>query len=260
MYYSDYHIHTCFSDDSNYPMSNVVLDAIKKGINEICFTDHIDYGVSENINVSKYVKEISKLKNKYRKDIIIRTGMEFGVQRQTINKYNKLYNLHPFDFILLSVHEIDNKEFWDQAYQKNLTQEQYNIGYYEELLHIIKNYNNYSVLAHLDVIVRYDINGYFPFEKTKKLVKEILDVVIKNDKGIEVNTSNYRYKLKNTTPSMEILKMYYQMGGKIITFGSDCHKPENLGEYILKAQNLLRNIGFKEFATFENMNPIMHKL
>lgn len=42
---TDYHVHCEFSDDSVYPMEDVVRDAIGLGLEEICFTDHVDYGI-----------------------------------------------------------------------------------------------------------------------------------------------------------------------------------------------------------------------
>ncbi|MBQ1911691.1 MAG: PHP domain-containing protein, partial [Erysipelotrichaceae bacterium] len=47
---ADYHVHTHFSDDSVYPMEEVVKDAIAMGLDEICFTDHVDYGVKLDVD------------------------------------------------------------------------------------------------------------------------------------------------------------------------------------------------------------------
>lgn len=47
---ADYHVHTEYSDDSTYPMENVILDAIDMGLDEICFTDHVDYGIKKDWN------------------------------------------------------------------------------------------------------------------------------------------------------------------------------------------------------------------
>lgn len=40
--FADYYVHTAFSDDSIYPMEQVVQAAISKKIDEICFTEHVD--------------------------------------------------------------------------------------------------------------------------------------------------------------------------------------------------------------------------
>lgn len=272
MYY-DYHIHTYYSDDSNYPMENVVKDAINLGIEEICFSDHVDYGIKYdwidncpqkdkimNVNYPEYLKEINYLQKKYKDKISIKKGLEFGIQTSTINKYRDLFKKYSFDFIIMSCHQVDNLEFWTQDYQNGKSQQEYNEGYYNEILNVIREYKEYSVLGHLDHIIRYDKNGEYPFDKIKGIITEILKLVIKDGKGIEINTSSYRYNLRSTTPSIEILKLYKELGGTIVTVGSDSHKPEHLGKYIKETYELLKELGFEYICTFENMKPIYHKL
>lgn len=274
----DYHIHTDYSDDSVYLMEDVVKDAIKMGLDEICFTDHVDYGIKydwdekipmiyrdngdpyANVDYPKYFDELEYLINEYSNDITIKKGLEFGIQMHTIDQYERLYHKYPFDFIILSVHQVDDLEFWNNDYQKGKTQEECNMGYYNELLNVVKNYKDYSVLGHLDLICRYDPYGFYPFEKIKNIVTEILKVVIKDGKGIEFNTSFHRYGLPDTTPSRDILKLYKDLGGTIITIGSDSHQPSHLGAYVDEAQDILRSLGFEYFCTYENMKPIYHKL
>mgnify|MGYP001290410962 FL=1 len=89
----------------------------------------------------------------------------------------------------------------------------------------------------MDLIVRYDKNGVYPFQNIKPLIEKVLKTVISDGKGIEVNTSSYRYGLSDTTPSTDILKLYRELGGKIITMGSASHKPEHLGAYIKETKD-----------------------
>lgn len=274
---TDLHVHTEFSDDSTYEMEQVVKDAIAMGLDEICFTDHVDYGVKNdwdsgkeviyrggeplaNVDYPRYVEQIGKMQKLYGDRIGIKLGMEFGVQMHTIPQFEALFNRYPFDFIILSVHQVEDKEFWTQDFQRGHTQKEYNERYYEELLNLVNHFQDYSVLGHMDLIVRYDKIGVYPFSKVEPYVREILKKVIRDGKGIEVNTSSHRYGLKDATPSRKILQLYYQLGGRIITLGSDSHKPEHLGTYMKEARALLKSIGFEEFCTYERMNPIFHAL
>ena len=109
------------------------------------------------------------------------------------------FKKYPFDFIILSIHQVEDKEFWTGEFQEGRTQQEYNERYYEELLNVVKSYKNYSVLGHPDLIVRYDEQGVYPFEKVKPIITEIIKTVIADGKGIEFNTSYHRYGLKNTT-------------------------------------------------------------
>lgn len=274
---ADYHVHTKFSDDSVYPMEEVVKDAIRMGLDEICFTDHVDYGVKEdwdskvpmkyrngepvaNVDYPRYAEEICRMRRQYGDRITIRMGMEFGMQMHTIPRFQALYDRYPFDFILLSVHQVEDREFWTQSFQSGRTQKEYNERYYKELLDLTEHYQNYSVLGHLDLIVRYDENGVYPFEKLRPLVAQLLRTVIENGKGIEVNTSWRRYGLTDLTPSKAILELYRDLGGRILTLGSDSHKPEHLGAYMTETRELLKTMGFREFCTYENMQPVFHDL
>lgn len=279
----DYHVHSEFSNDSIYDMEECVKHAIDINLDEICFTDHVDYGVKKdweegniiysnnekayvknaplaNVDYEKYFEKINYLKNKYTDKIIIKTGLEFGMQTHTIGKFQKLYNRYLFDFIILSCHQIDDKGIWTGDFQKGKTRKQYYERYYQEIFNIIKQYKDYSVLGHLDLIVRYDKLGPLPFAEIKDIVTEILKTVITDNKGIELNTSYHRYNLSDSQPSKEILKLYKELGGKIITIGSDSHKEEHLGAYIKEGLNLLKEIGFEYYCTYDNMKPIFHKI
>ena len=274
--FADYHVHTSYSDDSEYSMEEVVKDAVSLGLHEICFTDHVDYGIKRdwddphgmlyrrggpgepermplaNVDYPRYAAEIEALRSKYRDRITIKMGMEFGMQTHTIPQYEKLFSSYPFDFIILSVHQVEDKEFW--------TQEEYNLRYYEEMLALVQRYHHYSVLGHMDLISRYDNAGAFPFEKIRPIVTEILKTVISDGKGIEINTSSHRYGLQDLTPSADILRLYHELGGRILTIGSDSHRKEHLGTYIADTMEEAKKLGFDVIYTFDQMRPIPHKM
>ncbi len=142
-----------------------------------------------NVNYPKYFDKIKQLKTQYQDKIMIKTGLEFGIQQHTINQYETLFAKYPLDFVILSIHQVNNQEFWSQDFQRNKSQEEYNTEYYKEMYEVIKKYKNYSVLGHMDLIIRYDKQGIYPFEKVKPLIEQILTQVIDDKKGIEVNTS-----------------------------------------------------------------------
>ncbi|MGI5990388.1 MAG: histidinol-phosphatase HisJ family protein [Lachnospiraceae bacterium] len=273
----DYHIHSEFSHDSTYPAEQILQDAIEAGLDEVCITDHVDYGVKDdwdcghpfvirggyqmyNVNYPVYMKRLRQLQQKYAGRIALRIGMEYGVQTHTIPQYEALYDKYPLDFILLSIHQVDNLEFWTQDFQRGRTQKEYNERYYDELLQVVRRFKHYSVLAHLDLIVRYDRQGVYPFRLIEPVIREILKTVIEDGKGIELNTSSHRYHLRDTTPSVPILKLYHKLGGDIITIGSDTHRPGQIGKYSDESRELLKSLGFRYFSTFEDMTPIMHPL
>jgi len=270
----NYHVHSEYSDDSIYPIEDVVKDAIELNINEICFTDHVDFGIKKdfdhpeypatkphltNVDYKNYVKSINYLKDKYKDLINIKTGIEFGIQTHTLNKCKEVFDSYHFDFVILSIHQINDLEFDDPSYVlkfDNIVDA--HLSYYEEMYECMLKYKDYSVLGHLDMIDRYIEN--IDFKYVKDIIEKILKLAIKDGKGIELNTSHIRYRLNKTTPSKEILKMYYDLGGRIITIGSDSHSKEHLGFWLSEAKEYLKSIGFKEYCTFKDMKPIFHSL
>ena len=283
---ADYHIHCKYSDDSEEDLEKIIETAINKGIGEICFTDHVDYGIKLdkdvfekidenakkdwikkigridlNVDYPNYLKEIEELREKYKDKITIRQGLEFGMQVHTIKDFQKLFDKYKekFDFVILSCHQVNDKEFWTNEFQKGKSIDEYNAEYYEEIYRVMSRYSDYSILGHLDHIQRYNETIY-PFEKSREIIVKILKKVIEDNKGIEVNTSSFRYRLKELTPERDILKLYHELGGKIITIGSDAHKAENVGEHIPYIQEELKKIGFIDICTFDKMKPIFHKL
>ena len=275
----DYHVHTEFSDDSIYDMEDAVKDGIRIGLDEICFTDHVDFGVKldvgepgttfrlghdgkplRNVDYPRYFAKIEMLQQKYAGQITIRKGLEFGLQMCQLERYQKLYDSYPLDFVIHSNHQVNDIEIHLPEFYAGKTQREYNRVYYEEILRTVNAYKDYSVLGHLDAFNRYDPKGECPLSDFEDLVYEIFKVVSRDDKGIELNTSNVRYGVRDLTPSRAILKIYHDLGGRIITIGSDAHCAKDLGFNIENGKEELKKIGFKEFCTFENMTPIFHPL
>lgn len=275
---TDYHVHTAYSDDSNYPMEDVVKDAIRLNLEEIAFTDHVDYGVKPdrnsnempprfykglpivNVDYPAYFAEIANLKEKYGHKIRIVAGLEFGVQVHTIERYEILFSQWPLEFVILSIHQVEDKEFWTQDFQRGRTQKEFQLRQYQELLDVVRLYKNYSVIGHIDSIKRYDQNEEFPFMQYRDILEEVFKIVIADGKGIEVNTSSERYGLPDFQPSTDILRLYRDCGGEIITVGSDSHKPNHLASYIKVARDQLRDLGFRYTCSFQDMKPIFHLL
>lgn len=275
--FADYHVHSAYSDDSDYPLEQVIRDAVAMGMDEICLTDHVDYGIKVdwdeggeipyygsrprmNVDYPRYMAQLHELQQRYGDRIRIKIGLEFGMQTHTIPRYRALFARYPLDFVILSIHQVEDQEFWTQEFQHGRTQQEYHERYYEELLAVMQEYKDYSVLGHLDSITRYDKRGVLPFKRVRPIVEQILRCAIEDGKGIEVNTSSHRYGLSDTTPSVEILKLYRELGGTILTIGSDSHAPAYLGTHITETRALLRELGFRQFCTFDRMQPVFHAL
>ena len=101
---SDYHMHTSFSLDSDFPMEEEIRVAISRGLEEICFTEHVDHLDSRgnDANITKYYNEYKRCKEIYKDQIALKFGIEFGIQPHTVHFFQEDFNQSEFDFVILS--------------------------------------------------------------------------------------------------------------------------------------------------------------
>jgi len=247
-------------------MEEMVERGIALGLDEIAFTEHVDYGVKTDLNCSypAYLAKLARMQERYGEQITLRKGIEFGVQLHTIDRFQRDFEQYDFDFVILSNHQINDQEFWRNEFQPGKTQEEIHTAYYQAIYDVMCHYQGYSVLGHLDMIKRYDPytdkEHPYPDAAVMPLIDAILQKAIADGKGIELNTSCFRYQLPDWTPSRTILERYHELGGQILTIGSDAHQPKYLGAAVQEAQKLLREIGFTALCTFDHGQPHFHPL
>ncbi|MGL6107663.1 histidinol-phosphatase HisJ family protein [Romboutsia sp.] len=264
MFY-DYHMHSNFSNDSKSSMEDMIKKSIDLGLKEICFTDHVDYDVDTDygppIIFDEYFNKLENLQDKYKNKISIKKGIEFGLQKQIVDTCSSVANQYPFDFIICSIHSIDKLDLYFGEFFKGKNQHEAYEMYFNELYSVVKTYKDYSVLGHLDLIKRYgDYNKLLDDKLFSDIIETILKQIIQDGKGIEINTSCYRYNLPDLTPSRYILNMYKELGGEIITTGSDSHMPSQIAYKFDYIYSYLKSIGFKYVCKFDKMNPEFIKI
>lgn len=259
----DFHLHSSFSEDCDTPMEEMVKEAIKKGIKEMCFTEHLDEDYPDpdwtfDLDFVKYDQKIKEMQRTYGDKIKIRKGIELGVQPHVLDSYKKITSNEYFDFIICSMHAAKKKDLHFGEFFKGKSLDQAYEEFYTELFECIKKFKRFNILGHLDLVTRYKYEDGVGM--CLDIIEEIFKEIIPNGQGIEINTSGFYYGIGRVHPHLDILKLYKELGGEIITIGSDAHKPERLAEYYDYSVDLLKNLGFKYVATFENQQPIFHKL
>ena len=271
MKYIDQHVHSNISHDGISTFKEHMIYAKEHSISEITFTEHYDdyIGIDTNLetlNVDNYKKEYLNNKN----DNIIKTnfGIEIGLRPESTNKIKNMVKNNNFDFIIGSSHITCGKDMaYDKSFFDNLTPQESIKNYLNEVLENIKLYKNeFDVYGHLDYVIRYVINYYgniinkLNYSDFKELLDEILTLLLKNDKGIEINTSGIRYGLGYCHPNEEILKRYIELGGKIVTIGSDAHKSSDLARDFNKVYDLLDYLDINDIAVYHNRKPSFIKV
>lgn len=257
---ADYHTHTRFSYDSESHPEDMIQGAIQKGLKTICFTDHHDLDYMEpgwEVDFEEYFPYMSNVKEQYKGRIEILIGAEFGLQPHLNERYEALAKSYPFDFIIGSTHMFDGYDPWYPEYFSIHSDEEGYQRAFEITLENIKNVKCFDVLGHVDYLVRYghEKEASYSCMKYAELIDEILQVLIQNGKGVEVNTGGFRAGLSFAHPHQEILKRYKELGGEIITLGSDAHLPEQIAYDFSRGKAYLEACGFKYYTEFRGRKP-----
>ncbi len=263
MFKIDYHIHTNYSSDSDSDMENMILSAIEKGINEIAITDHVDYHVSyEPPHYDDLISKFKIMKEKYNSKINMILGVEIGLENSLADTINKFINSYSFDFIIGSSHSVCGKDLYFDNFFDGMDKKTAYSLYFTEMLKNINTVEKFSVYGHIDFISRYGTynDKTLKYYEYSDIIDEILKTLINKNKGIEINTSGYRYKLNQTYPQYDILKRYKELGGEIITIGSDAHTPDYVADHFEVAYEMLKKAGFKYISRFKKLNPVFEKI
>lgn len=267
MYKADYHMHTALSVDCNESIDSQIQAAINRGFNEIALTDHFEFDFIQDkweltLDLDAYLETIKKYKEKYKEQIAIKLGVEVGFETRYKKQLETLLEGRKFDFVICSTHKCEEQELFYGGFFIGKEQKEAYKGYFEHVLDTLRNFENFDVYGHLDYVNRY---GEYPVKiltpsDYRDQIDEILKTLIKKDKGLEVNTSGIRYGLGHFNPQIPILRRYHEIGGRIITIGSDSHYNEHVGFLWEAAAYMLKNIGFKQYTIFENRKPIFRDL
>lgn len=264
----DCHVHCSFSGDSHEDPEDIIAWAIDTGIAGIIFTDHydIDYPNKKyhfEFDLQSRARVIEQLKRAYGDKIEILNGIELGLQPHVSQASENIVIQGNFDFVIASIHAVDGYSLCSQSdfFWGKTKQEAYS-RYLQEIYNGILNFDNFDIIGHIGYIRRYG-----PYqERSMKYVDyaeicdNILKAVIQKGKGIEINTSGYRYNLGGTIPSLDILQRYKQLGGEIITLGSDAHEKEQVADKFAQAIGILREVGFNYITYFKNRKPHFVKI
>ncbi|MBQ9086003.1 MAG: histidinol-phosphatase HisJ family protein [Clostridia bacterium] len=259
----DYHMHTTVSFDGIGTAEEMVEAAVKAGLREICFTDHFDYHNNPEIPAGRFspVDYAAAYDSLFHPRLIIRRGVEFGLTVWNQKELSKLLQTRPFDFVIGSVHYVGGYDPYEKGYWEEKTVKEAFSLYLEETLACVKAHRDYDVLGHLTYVCKSPNNPTHEpvlYENFQEITDEILRELVRNGKGMEINTSGVD-RVGDFLPSAPFLRRFRELGGEIVTLGSDAHAPDRVGQYATEALDILREI-FGYVCTFEGRKPIFHKL
>ena len=259
----DFHMHSAVSFDGRSPVDEMVRAAAAAGLKEICFTDHLDYDplAAEQTLVFDTQVYNDTYNDLWHPDMKIRHGMEFGMLPDNQDTMRADLQRRPFDFVLGSVHFVENVDIYYPPFWEGKTMEQAERRFLEQTLACVKAHDDIDVLAHLTYASKAGNNPThrpIVYETYRELIDEILRTLAQKGKGLEVNTSGMDL-CGVYLPTAEYLRRFKELGGQIVTVGSDAHNTTRVGQYCWEACQLVQEI-FGYVCTFADRKPIFHKL
>ncbi len=277
----DCHTHTQFSVDSDADVTEMIEKACRLGLAAYAVTDHCEcnrwYSEEHYPDEDTYryydfgtdfensVSAVTKLKEKYSGKLNLICGVEMGQATHDFDIAEKIVSDSRLDFVIGSMHQLPQTEdFAFIEYDKMSRQDIYALAerYFLEINKLCK-WGKFDVLGHLTYILRYieGNNGIkvdmSPYEE---IIRESFKVLIENGKGIEINTSGLRQAYGQTFPNLYWVKMFKDMGGDVLSLGSDAHKTEDLGKGIAEGAEIAKAAGFEYLCYFKERKPNFIKI
>lgn len=259
----DYHLHTQVSFDGVGTAKEMANAASNAGLREICFTDHYDYHSDPTKEAKLFTMDSYSMAydSLAVPGLSIRRGVEFGLTTWNAPQLEELLKMRNFDFVIGSVHFVDGYDPYEAAYWKDISAEDAFRKYLLGILDCVKVHHNFDVLGHLTYVCKSAHNpthGPVPFKDYIDITDEIMKILVSKNIGMEINTSGVD-RTGTFLPSADHLRRFKELGGEIVTVGSDAHDASRMGQYVPEALTILKEI-FGYVCTFESRKPIFHKL
>lgn len=263
----DTHVHSSNSFDGESTVREICEAAVEKGISSVTITDHMeapeirlgDKSVYGNAikSIARSVADVEALRDEYEGRVKLLKGMELGEPMHAPELTKQAYEIADFDFILASVHNLfEEEDFYYLEYNERnvkplLTR------YFDELLDTAKN-ADFDSLAHLTYPFRYIVERTDIRPDTAEyadVIDEIFLTLARRNKSLEINTSGLFKPINSTLPDLDLIRRFRELGGSMVTVGSDAHNCKDLGAGLEEGIKLARMCGFKSFTVYENRQP-----
>ncbi|MEN6372267.1 MAG: histidinol-phosphatase [Armatimonadota bacterium] len=252
----DYHVHSTYSGDSPTKLRDMCAKAVEIGIDEIVFTEHLDYTPTDIsygcLVYSKWMDEIAAAREEFSGRLTILSGVEVDYQEKYLPEIEDFLGSHELDFVLVSAHYVHGilLEEHEKYFPGKSEREAY-LPYFEAALAAVET-GFFDSLAHMDLCKRHGARYYGKFDLDRYLpqVEDILKALIRHDMALEVNTSGLRQAPGEIYPSLETLELYASLGGRKVTIGSDSHLVQHLGFGLSDGIKALKCAGIPEIARY----------
>jgi histidinol-phosphatase (PHP family) len=251
----DYHVHTIRSADCETPILASCEAAVRAGITEIAFTDHVEYEPSDMCygfyDYGLYMRDLIDARERYEGRLTILAGAEIGFNVRLMPEIEQFLSAHEFDFVIGSVHHDPNgtiifPEYFDD---RNINQV---MRVYLDQLRSAAETGWFDTIGHLDLPKRYMPAAAGPYDPVacEPELRALFRAIIEQGMSFEINTSGIRQAPKTSMPSAQAVQIYVEMGGSLITVGTDSHVPETIGAGLDTTLDMLELCGIYQISSF----------
>lgn len=271
---ADYHMHSHVSHDARGAILEHARRAEEGGLEEICFTEHLDFHASTDGGSCPTVPSEEKLRGylaeveeaRGRTPVRLRAGVELDYKPEADARVRGLLSRFSFDFLLGSVHNVgpwpvSGPAETAEAYFAERGGEGGCLDYLEVVDRAVAT-GLFDSFAHLDLMKRFrPENGELMIRgRLRDRMLALLDRMAATGTGIEINASGLTHAPGEAYPSLELLRLARERGVETLTVGSDSHRPETVGRHLDSALALAREAGYTHLATFEKRRPTRHPI
>jgi histidinol-phosphatase (PHP family) len=253
----DYHTHHYRCGHAEGQLDEYVEAAITIGLDEIGLSDHspiyhfgddphpLPRTAMSQHELPNYMDEINAVRKRFAGRMIVRLAVESDYVLGWDQHYRQLWRQYPLDYVIGSVHWLDKWSIFSRELPAGRTADDV---YKEYLLttQAAARSGAYDVIGHLDCLKTV---GHIPDFSITPLVEQTVRVIAESNVAIELNTSGWRKSVADCFPRAELLACC-QHYGVPVTLSSDAHAPGLVGSGFERAVALLREVGYKQLATF----------
>ena len=267
--WADSHTHSSFSYDALDTVKDMYRQAQRLGLSYLTITDHCecnDFVLPEapdwNFEEASYASyQAIRAQPEASGGTRLLCGVELGEPLQGPETTQRVLS-RTYDFVLGSLHNAAGyPDFFGMDYSdksQDYADELLRV-YFRELREMVL-WGRIDSLSHLSYPIRYmrrnrhlclDLNRYHVE------IDAVFEALVKAQIALEINTSGLRQELSETLPDFRLLCRYYELGGRLITIGSDAHNVKDLGAGLKEGLQSLYRAGFREYAVYIQHDPLM---
>ena len=243
-----FHTHTKRCGHATGEDEQYVLEAIKYGIKELGFTDHVflpyksqpgirgDYSLLDD-----YLSSLKSLKEKYKDQIRIYIGFECEYYEEYENYYRHLLDDKIVDYLILGQHCYIDENGKFQWYLHQYTPKEDYVRYKDDLIKGIRS-GLFTYVAHPDLFFSsVSDNNEFIVNISKEICKEAEKAKI----PLEINLGGLKYHKNYPNDLFFSIARQYNID---FVIGVDAHYPEEFER--------IKNPDYEEFIARNHLNVL----